>query len=472
MPQRSFLSPSIAAESGKWWVALPAGALAAALLGSLLPFETYLGVLAALLLAALLALAWICQSSAQMVGFTTLIVTAVALPIEISNHLNSSFLLAAYIVSIGLLSFLLGSRVELKPTPAVCAASALIFVSAISFLAGQFPWFASPGAPIRAQVGQLAVFVLSAGLFLVLGHQLRRPEELRRLTWVFVAVGGATCLLEVLPGVGAISRWTHPHTIGSLFWIWLVAVSVSQAAWNRSLTRTSRVLLASIAVLCLFRGLVLNFSWASGWLPPLVAAGIILGLRFPRLAVGLSFAALPVGLLFFSSMWDGLMINEEYSWVTRLEASRLLLHMVERNPLLGFGPANYYHYAQLFPIMGWYVPFSSHNTYMDLIMQTGLLGLFAFGWLVLAVSRLSWRLHSQEPFGFSGAYSVGALAGILASLVAGALGDWIIPFVYNVGIRGFRSSLLFWVFLGGVLALTRMKGYGAPGTLPGGDQGR
>jgi hypothetical protein len=36
------------------------------------------------------------------------------------------------------------------------------------------------------------------------------------------------------------------------------------------------------------------------------------------------------------------------------------------------------------------------------------------------------------------------------------LGDWIIPFYYNGGVLGFRSSLLFWVFVGGALSLRRM----------------
>nr|NIM04092.1 hypothetical protein [Armatimonadota bacterium]NIO95573.1 hypothetical protein [Armatimonadota bacterium] len=32
-------------------------------------------------------------------------------------------------------------------------------------------------------------------------------------------------------------------------------------------------------------------------------------------------------------------------------------------------------------------------------------------------------------------------------------GDWVLPFVYNIGLRGMRSSILGWLFLGGVLAL-------------------
>ncbi len=57
---------------------------------------------------------------------------------------------------------------------------------------------------------------------------------------------------------------------------------------------------------------------------------------------------------------------------------------------------------------------------------------------------------------------MGAIAGLAGSLVSGLLADWIIPFTYNIGIRGFRSSLLFWFFLGGVLSLKRIASQAAP----------
>jgi hypothetical protein len=150
------------------------------------------------------------------------------------------------------------------------------------------------------------------------------------------------------------------------------------------------------------------------------------------------------------------MRGEQYSWMTRLEASKVIWHLLERNPWLGFGPANYYHYTLLFPIIGWWVRFNSHNNYIDLVAQTGVIGLLAFCWFVVEVLRLALRLFSRVPTGFAKAYVVGALGGLAGSLVSGFLADWIVPFTYNIGLTGFRSSLLFWFFLGGLLSLKRM----------------
>ena len=42
------------------------------------------------------------------------------------------------------------------------------------------------------------------------------------------------------------------------------------------------------------------------------------------------------------------------------------------------------------------------------------------------------------------------------TLVAASLGDWLIPFVYNVGLRGMRASILAWIFLGGLAAIEQI----------------
>ena len=55
--------------------------------------------------------------------------------------------------------------------------------------------------------------------------------------------------------------------------------------------------------------------------------------------------------------------------------------------------------------------------------------------------------------GFEQAYVNACLAGLAGSLAAGTRGDWFLPFVYNIGIAGFRASVLGWLFLGGLVAV-------------------
>jgi hypothetical protein len=73
------------------------------------------------------------------------------------------------------------------------------------------------------------------------------------------------------------------------------------------------------------------------------------------------------------------------------------------------------------------------------------------------IGRLGWRLRSRVPAGFAQAYVYGALGGLVGMVVAGIFGDWFLPFFYNVGLMGFRSSVLGWLFLGGLVSLEQME---------------
>jgi hypothetical protein len=87
------------------------------------------------------------------------------------------------------------------------------------------------------------------------------------------------------------------------------------------------------------------------------------------------------------------------------------------------------------------------------IAQTGMLGLVCFLWLFFEVWRVGWAIRDKVPDSFARAYIIGSLGGLVGTLVSGMLGDWILPFIYNVGLHGFRSSVFIWLFLGGLIAL-------------------
>jgi len=91
---------------------------------------------------------------------------------------------------------------------------------------------------------------------------------------------------------------------------------------------------------------------------------------------------------------------------------------------------------------------STHSNYVDIAAQTGIVGAVAFLWLLAALGYVAIRACLRWRSGFEGGYSAAATGGLVGAIVAMALGDWVIPFVYNQGIGGFRYTVHTWVFLG------------------------
>jgi O-antigen ligase len=146
--------------------------------------------------------------------------------------------------------------------------------------------------------------------------------------------------------------------------------------------------------------------------------------------------------------------GEDYTVLTRVEAWRIMIEIIKVNPFLGLGPANYYWYTPLYSILGYAVSFNSHNNFIDIVAQVGVFGLIFFLWFSWELFKTSINTLKIAPEGFARAYTIGAIGGLGGTLVAAFLGDWVIPFVYNVGLNGFRSSIFSWIFLGGMVALS------------------
>jgi hypothetical protein len=436
---------------------------AAVLAGVLVRPESILLGVAGVVLAAGGVIAVLLQVDRPSLGLLFLLVTSVLLPLEFAgpsaSRVSSSFPIAAALCGVWLArTIALPGRTRLERSRLTGTLLALMAVAVAAFLYGLVPMFPSGGAPLPAQLAQLLLFLVSGGLLLVAANQIASEAQVRWMAWIFVGAGTIAALTLVVSSLGTIANYTtRPQSIGSLFWTWLVALSAGQAIFNRHLRPSVRVLLLVVTVLVFFHGLVQIRSWASGWLPPAVALGALLVLRMPALFVGLGLVGLPAALLYWVYLSDAMMTDESYSLLTRSEAWRVLWNLVERSPIIGTGMANYYYYAENFSIMGWHVRFISHNNYQDLLVQTGVLGLVMFCWFGFEALLRSYRFHRATPHGFSRAYAAGVFAGVLGSLASGMLGDWIIPFYYNAGILGFRSSLLFWLFLGGLLALERLR---------------
>jgi O-antigen ligase len=238
----------------------------------------------------------------------------------------------------------------------------------------------------------------------------------------------------------------------SMSWTWLMALVFGQIIYNNKLTSRFKVLLIVLAMSTFYVTAYQAFDWKSGWVPPLIAILALIGFRYRKFVVFLIPIAVVIALYFSFE----LILTDEYSWGTRTDAWRIILEISRVSPLFGMGFSNYYWYTPLFPIRGWNVNFNSHSQYIDLIAQTGYLGLIGFLWIFFEIGRLSFNLMSRLRDGFARAYASAVFAGVIATLFAAYLGDWVLPFVYNVGLPGFRASVLPWIFMGGIMALEQI----------------
>jgi hypothetical protein len=396
-------------------------------------------------------------------GLLALIFASLVVPFAVgtgtNTRLNITVLMIPALVALWLLDMAARQRrIELVRSRPMGVLLAFTVVVVLSFIAGQLPWFVwAEAAPMQAQVGGLAIFLLATGTLVLVAHQVKELYWLKWAVALFLALTVPFMIGQAVVSIGKVTNEIFlREAVASAYWIWVVALSFSQAAFNTELRPVWRLALGALCLLTFGLALGPRLSWASGWLPPLVVPGAIILAARPRLA----WVLLPVGVIAAALLAQpvaALVLNNEgYSLLTRWEAWSIIVEIAKASPILGLGPANYYYYTPLFPILGWRVQFNSHNQYIDIIAQTGLLGFVFLLWFLAEMARLAWRLRHRSGDGFSRAYVYGVFGAVAGTAVSGLLGDWFLPFVYNVGVRGFRSAVFTWIFFGGLIALEQI----------------
>jgi len=399
-----------------------------------------------------------------IIGLASLPVLSLVVPFSINTGsytgINVSALMIILLTGIWLLGMIVKDRqVRLLQYRPMMVSLVFLVVVLVAFGFGQFNWFPTQSAPITAQIGGLMIFLLSICAFWVYAHLVKSIQELQWITWVFFGIGFLFVYLRVFgfldPYVEKI--FIPDAALGSVFFIWLISLAAGQLLFNQNLAPIWRVLLGIGIGLFFVENMGVARFWVSGWLPVVASLMVMLMITKPRLGLILGGIGLIV-LMVVPGLLDNLMNEGDntYSIVTRLEAWQILLEIIRVSPLLGVGMANYYWYTSMFQILGYRVRFNSHNNYIDIAAQTGIVGVLVYIWLFWEILRLGWRTLAVTPDGFARAYVIGAIGGLAGTLVAGMLGDWVIPFVYNVGLNGFRASVFAWLFLGGLVAIAKL----------------
>lgn len=454
-------------NAGRWWSARPQRRLQVILVAAVLFMSSvvvyllpakYLPYPIALIVA---IGAFIVYLRTPPLGVLVFMVSALLIRFEIGTNTGTSINFAVILLPLLTIVWLADmiirkGKIEFVRSRAVYPLLALAVVSLLAFGIGQLPWFVyARAAPLKSQLAGLAIFIMSAAAFVLVANLFKDLRWLKWMTWLFFFLGGIYLSTSIIPAWGGLILPLIPRgSGGSLLYVWLVALAFSQLLFNKELQAVWRWSLVGLLICIFYVAVILSYEWKSGWVPALAVIGCITLLKYPKLGIlfGIFF------LFFAGDLAAQIIASDEYSYSTRVIAWQIIItEIVKVNPILGLGPANYYYYTPLYPILGYSVEFNSHSNYVDLLAQTGILGLGCFLWFAVELGVIGLNLRKKTPEGFPKAYVYAVLGGLVGTLVSAALGDWVIPFVYNIGLRGFRTSVIGWLFMGGLVVIEQLS---------------
>jgi O-antigen ligase len=372
---------------------------------------------------------------------------------------NFTIVLLIFLVGIWLLKMVLFERrVTLESSPLNAPALLLLIVMTLALVAGNVRWIpqASATASFFAQLGGWLLYALSIATLLLPGNLMKDVRLIWFVVWEFLILGFIFIYTHLIPFTARFinSIFVHGSYLGSTFWIWTAAFATSYLVVGEKSQTRRAIFLALLLAAMFYDRWFLYREWISGWGPPLIAVGVILWLRNWRLALFTTLIGGVVVGVSFSLLSSAVMTEtQQYSLYSRTATWPIMFELLKSSPILGLGPSNYYYYTPLFSLLGWHVSFNSHNNYWDIVAQYGFVGLLAFLWLIFEIFRLAWRVRARAQDEFSRVYAYACLGGLVGMLASGMLGDWFMPFLYNVSTGGFRFSVVNWLFLGGLAVI-------------------
>lgn len=419
------------------------------------------------LFGALLLLRW------PNLGFFALVVAALAARIEVGTGTEVALNPASMIVPALLLIWLLNAVIQhdLHLVPSRTNKPLILFLvfGLISILISNVIW--DPMVPksdrfIVVQLAQWAIWAFSAGIYWLVGNRIDNIVWLRRITVGYLIVAGGIGLLRVMPGgVDITFNYLTFAIERAPYWLLLTAIAAGQLLFNQHLSNKWRLFLIAAIGSALYYSLGIEQDRSSNWVGVFAALGVLAWLRYRRLrwlSIAVIAFTLASGVL-FNSIYE--FAGGDAKW-TESGASRgvLIGRVIElsmRNPITGIGPAAYRPYGLTKPLFYegayWIEPrINSHNNYVDLFSQLGVVGVAIFFWFMIEVALLGWRLRSTFKDGFAGGYVNGILAAWVGTMIIMALADWFLPFVYNIGFAGFQASVLIWMMMGGLITLEQI----------------
>lgn len=374
------------------------------------------------------------------------------------SPLVASLLLALAITAGWCVRMIFQREIQIVRSPVTVPLIAFVAMNILSFFWSRAtidPRISVPPTYARVQIAALMVVVLSATVVLIVGGTVRQARWFAIYLGILFAIGVAHAALLFLHGPDYLANGR------GLISTWWVCLSASQALMNTRLRWWMRVALGLLSAVWLYQ-LLSVIDWLSGWVPAVVALFAVLLLRGRGTAIVTVIVTACVvvalwGPIYHSVYQDQVSEGSIGGETGRASLWERTLSTIKPSPWLGSGPAGYaLALVQFYPNDA----LSAHSNYVDVVAQSGVIGFAFFVWFLAAALVVGWRAQRAlrmrgDPFG--AAIAVGVIAGIIGLLVAMALGDWFIPFVYNQTIAGFDHTVVSWFCIGMVVALDVMS---------------
>lgn len=307
----------------------------------------------------------------------------------------------------------------------------------------------------RAALGLLRAYLVEPVLFFLV-FQAVADDALRKRAAVALVVSGTVVALIALlqplvaphtlwEGVRATSVYSFPNAVG-LFLAPIVVLAAGMV-FGRGRKFSAATAGYAIAAVLMFAALVAAQS--EGAVVGVAAGLLALGLlhakaRKPTMIVAIAAIALILVIPPARHFAAEKLLLRDWSGTVRRITWEETVHMLRDRPLTGAGLSGYpilmraYHKATAIEIFQY-----PHNVVLNIWSELGLLGLAAFGWILVTFFRLAGRDESR-PYGRI------AIAAMIALLVHGLVD---VPYFKN------DLAFLFWIIvaLGTAGALPKSK---------------
>ncbi len=338
-------------------------------------------------------------------------------------------------VGVGLLAWLakiiLSGRVKLVYTPLNLPILAYVLTQAISVVL----------SPYRAQSFRALGEEWLLLIFFLMVNNLEGEEKIRKLFRILISVSTLVALyaiwqhytgldlyrgrtLEPRGGVFlSLGLFDHHLTFGGYYMLVFLLSSafllgVRRSGWAKVMDLVSPIVI----------GLALVFSYArSAWLGAvsgIFTLGLLRGRKFAiLLLVGLVLLCLLVYVIEPTS-WDRIKeisLSKDKPESTRIRLWLTSINMIKDKPIWGVGLGNFNRLFDRYKVEGFYdTTCHPHNDFLNVAVNSGILGLLAYLWIWVAFFRSTLRsVRRGERRTFVQAAQMAGVAAIAGFLVAG-----------------------------------------------------